>query len=513
MTSPYYQPSGQVPPTALPIALAFATAALPAGWLYAWLIMHLPLVVNFFVASGLVLCLSYIVHAATSRAKVRNARWAGRMALGIAGLAWYFQWAAWCALTVHDRAAPVGEHVLQTFAGFAMQPWTMVPFAGALAESGTLRFDGWALSGGWLYAIWLFELWMLVYIPPVWARIRADEPFCEVSGTWAEKIEVPHKFALIDDPDKARELLECDPGQVRALLWNAAGEESPAHAKATLYRCRNADSYISVANVARKSPGSGKGGTVTKPVVEYLRLPCIDPDALLRSWAAEPAASAPDHEADADASPNPPELADAIAHLEAGRYAETLDAAAPYVASGEPGLRADANRLCALACSRLGRWDEAVRSWEALYADEPTAHNALQLATSSVMVADVAKGSDWIEKAMAMNGISGEMPHLLILTNFVTALTRAGQLKAVMPYLNKIRQAYIDVGQTDPTVLYLHRMPLFDVFLTQSSAIVRSELNAEQGRNWYLSMLPHLDDRGRAELSAWVASRFGDAPL
>jgi tetratricopeptide (TPR) repeat protein len=511
MTSTYYQPSGQVPPTALPIGLAFAMLALPTAWLYAWLTIHLHVVVNFFVAAGFMLWLLYIVHAATSRAKVRNARWAGRMALAIAVLAWFFQWAAWCALIIHERAAPVGEHVLQTFAGFALQPWTMVPFAGALAETGTLRIDGWALSGGWLYAVWLLELWMFVYIPPVWARIRADEPFCEASGTWAEKIEVPHKFAVIDNPDKAREVLECDPAQVRALLWNAAGEDSPAYAKATIYRCRNSDSYISVQNIIQKSRGSGKGETVTKPVVEFLRLPSIDPDALLSNWAAEPAASAPGHEDVAD--PNPPELVNAIAHLEAGRYTEALDGASPHVTSSESGLRTDARRLCALAFSRLGRWEEALHNWEALFEDEPTAHNALQVATSSAMVADVAKGGTWIEKAMSMNGISGELPHLLILTNFVTALTRAGQLEAVMPYLDKIRQAYIDVGRTDPTILYLHRMPLFDVFLNQSGAIVRSELNPEQGRNWYLAMLPHLDESGKAELTEWVASRFGDAPV
>jgi hypothetical protein len=37
------------------------------------------------------------------------------------------------------------------------------------------------------------------------------------------------------------------------------------------------------------------------------------------------------------------------------------------------------------------------------------------------------------------------------------------------------------------------------------------EQDQEQGRHWYAAMLPHLDERGRTELSEWLGNQFGQA--
>lgn len=68
-----------------------------------------------------------------------------------------------------------------------------------------------------------------------------------------------------------------------------------------------------------------------------------------------------------------------------------------------------------------------------------------------------------------------------------------------------------ELGVTDPTVLYVNRMPLFSAFLGNSVPIVRAALNPEQGRGWYTAMVPHLDDRGNAELGEWLDTRFSAA--
>jgi hypothetical protein len=240
-------------------------------------------------------------------------------------------------------------------------------------------------------------------------------------------------------------------------------------------------------------------------VLEFLRVTNIAPDELMRRL--NQTAESTSEEGCVTEGPPPPELAAALDHLDADHYEDALVAAAPYVASDQSGLRTDANRLCALACSRLGRWGEAVAYWRTLLNDEPTAHNTLQHATSVVMDGDLVTGKILIDKARSMNETSGEMPDLLMLTNFVTALTEAGEVAAAMPYLDDIRQAYVDVGVTDPTLLYVRGMPSLNVFLNKSWPIVCAALNQTQWLGWYTAMLPHLDGRGNTELNEWLANR------
>jgi hypothetical protein len=508
MTSPYYRPSGRVPPMAIPIALLCSTAVLPTAFAYAWLTLHAPFVFNFFIAFGFSALIGVVVKYVATLGKVRDARWMSRAGTATALAAWYCQWAAWTAITLQNRAAhPVGASVIETFADIATHPWSMISFAIDISETGTIDIGGWRISGGVLFAVWLLELWMHLIVPPLMGRMRADDPFCEVSDTWAKKIAVPRRFAFIDSPAVVIELLETDPQQVISVLapWT---DESLNYSEVVIYGGRGAESYVSITNVVVTSPRDGSKKSA-QPVVEFLRFPDMGADDLLRDLT-EPRPSHADN-GNSDERPTPVELASALDHLQSDRYEAVLEAAMPYVASEQSSLRTDANRLCALASTRLGRWSEAVVYWQRLIDDERTAHNALQMATSAVMAGDFRKGVTWVEEAKTLNAESDELPGLMILTNFVTALTNAGQTTTAMRYLDEIKQAYVDIGVTDPTVLYVKRMPFFSAFLENSGPIVRVALNKEQGRRWYTVMLPHLDDRGNAELTEWLDSQFGAA--
>ncbi|WP_227495421.1 hypothetical protein, partial [Pseudomonas aeruginosa] len=87
----------------------------------------------------------------------------------------------------------------------------------------------------------------------------------------------------------------------------------------------------------------------------YLRLPGMDAERIIEECSASTAMNAGAAQAD------PPELADAIDHLGAGRLEEALAGALPHAAATQDGLRIDAIRLCALASARLGRWAESLR--------------------------------------------------------------------------------------------------------------------------------------------------------
>jgi tetratricopeptide (TPR) repeat protein len=237
-----------------------------------------------------------------------------------------------------------------------------------------------------------------------------------------------------------------------------------------------------------------------------MRLPGIDPDDLIRELSeAIPQQSGANAEKD---RPTPPELEAAVAHLDVHQYEAAFTAAVQFVQSSEKDLRSDANRICGLASSRLGRWNDAVNYWDALFDDEPSAFNALQVASSLAMAGAIDQGKLWLERAKTLNEVSKELPGFTIQTNFITALTQSGQMLAAMPYLEEIRQFYIAFGITDPTILFANRHPFFETFLNNSVPIIRTVLDATEGRAWYLAILPHLDDRGKTELSEWMKEQF-----
>jgi hypothetical protein len=508
MISPYYRPSGRASLTALPIAILGCAALLPAAFAYAWLTLRAPFVLNFFIAFGYSYLIGVVVKYVATLGKVRNARWMGRVGCGMALAAWYCQWAAWIAMSIASAKHPVATSIIDTFISTAMHPSTMLSFAIDISKTGTISIGSWQVTGGLLAAVWLMELGMHLLVAPQMGRMRAGDPFCEVSNTWAEVIVVPGRFAFVDAPAAVAQSLETDPRQILSVLMPCT-EDAANYSEVVIYGAGGTESYVSITNVVVTASPKGESKKTAQAVLECLRVPDMDANELLRHLTA----LGPDQSGQVNSSerPTPPELAPALDHLEADRYQAALEAALPYVASPQSFLRTDAIRLCALASSRLGLWSEALVYWQRLTDDELTAHNALQSATSAVMAGDLPQGETWLKEATKLNATSGELPGLLILTNFVTALTQAGLSAAAMPYLEQIRQAYVDIGVTDPTVLYVNRMPAFGAFLDNSSPVIRAALDQERGRGWYAAMAPHLDDRGNAELSQWLDSHFDTA--
>lgn len=120
------------------------------------------------------------------------------------------------------------------------------------------------------------------------------------------------------------------------------------------------------------------------------------------------------------------------------------------------------------------------------------------------MAGELARGESWLDRAFAINGASQEMPGIAMETNFISALTQSGNPQAALPYLERLKDVYMALGITDPTFLFLRHVPRFDMFLEQSVKILDAGMDAEQKRDWYASMLPHLDDDGKTMLTAWM---------
>ena len=477
MTYTLYLPSGRVPLLSVPLAAACLAVIVPAAIGYAWLQLQVPAVLGFFVACLFALFMASGVKRVCALGKVRHPGWMGWAGILVGLGGWYVQWAAWA--TLH-----AGSHDLAGVLHMAIHP----------AEVAGHALDAvWPAQGGARYLVaasWLGEFWMLLFFPHYMGKMRAEEVFDEAAGAWARYEELPNKFKPVGQPDLLRVFSER--GQTLAhILHVEADEASTQFARLRVYRLAGNEQLVSIVNVEVK----GKEGA--EKIVEswpgkYLYVPTPELDQLLATTAGT-------------AEVDPPELAEAIERLQAGDAEAAFQAALPFIAADEQCLYCDANRICALACSQLERWTQALAYWQALFSKEATAHNALQVATSAVMANEPAHGAAWAETAHTINKSSREMPSISIITGMLSALSRAGLHGNAMPFLEELKSIYTQLQVTDPTVLFAHRMPLFHVFLEKSTPIVTDVLGAQGGRGWFSSMLPHLDERGKAELTAWLA--------
>lgn len=508
MTSPYYLPSGRLPVVAVPLTALGAMATLPAAWLYGVATAHVPLFLDFLLLSAFALWIGWISRTIASKAKVRNPKWMGKLGIVVGVAAWYSQWTAHASVILRD-AKLIDGTVPQAFITTLADPVKVLGVASGLMER------GWSWAGfhapGFVVAVfWLAECWILLGFAHLFGRMRAAEPFCEKSGTWSKKIEVPYKFAFVEDIDSVARLLEAWPDQLVATLRPLAKGAEQRYTKLTIYRCADGcEPYVSMTRYrveSAKQRAEEKG----QLIVDFLKVPSTNADELFS--ACKQIAEAPLDEEGGTQRPTPDQLSQAVEDLTNDRFDAALEAALPYVQADDRNLRTDATRVCALASARLGRWQQSLDYWRSLSEYERSAHNALQVASTAVMAGQPELGDEWFRKAYAMNLAWPEMPAMNILTNFVTALTQTGQMRAALPHLDEIKKTYERIGRTDPTYLWSHQVPLFCTFLEKSAPVIRAIMDVEQGRSWYLSMVPHLDDSGKDELRAWLEKDFSGAP-
>ncbi|WP_035055093.1 hypothetical protein [Andreprevotia chitinilytica] len=208
-------------------------------------------------------------------------------------------------------------------------------------------------------------------------------------------------------------------------------------------------------------------------------------------------------------------LAEPIAALQNGQLEEAIRLAAPFLDSARADVCADAFRLGALAKSRLQDWPAAFNDWLALFELEPTSHNALQLASASVMCGEVARGEAWFAKYREIDEKTPSFPLVSATTNFISACNQSGHVQAALPYLEWMRDLYRHVGITDDTFLYLRGVPFLSTFLENSGPMIAAILPPAEFKAWFEQMIPELDEDGGAMVRNWLDQQAApiDSPV
>jgi hypothetical protein len=507
MSNRYYEPSRRMPATVIMLWFLTSLIMLPVAWLYAWLLRFgsLGLLVGvYFLIFGA--CCGLAAHVTAKWGKARDPGQMAKIGALIGLLAWYFQLAVWLSfLSEHPAVALVANGAPAGIVDFATAPVKMAALLANLRDAKLIDGSGQLLIGRSPLAGWIMELIFLVSVPTIIGYARCLKPFCETGGEWGKIHKLPNRYACINDPEEFTRQLESDPRALLARL-TAVPPSSEGFTRVELTCCdASKKAFLSIRNT-EITLKDGTSKSKESLVVCNLSIDTALAHDLIGGRSGESL------DPPTPLEPDPPELRAAIDHLANHDYAAVLLLAAPYLSSADERLCKDAIRLSALASSRTNQWSSALDFWRSLFDREATAHNALQVATASVMAGHVAQGRQWIETAGRMNATSRDVPGILILTNFITALKNSGHPTEALPYLDEVKEIYEDLHITDPTFLVLRGLPLFESFIENSRPVVTTAFPVKEAAQWYETMIPHLDAAGATELRRWLRAGMPALP-
>lgn len=222
---------------------------------------------------------------------------------------------------------------------------------------------------------------------------------------------------------------------------------------------------------------------------------------MLLSWFKRLfSASAPELTPEGD----PVVLVPAIEAIKRDDVAKALALAEPFLKSRHQVVSLDALRLCALASSRLARWDQANLYYLRLTRLEVSVHNTLQVATTALMCGEIEHSRQQFDLAIELNEVRHEMPQGQMHTAYLSAVSQSGHLVEGFHHLEWLKQTMMAVPSLDGTFLMLNGLPFFEVFLEKSLPILRACLAPAALSAWYGEMRDKIDTDKRPLLDAFI---------
>lgn len=366
--------------------------------------------------------------------------------------------------------------------------------------------------------IWALEFVVLGGLSIHLARDQALKPYSETCKAWTIDEAGGEVFLGATPPEDIRRWLEND--GVSSLMTMPRADRLQATPLASTWSTLKITGHklegdtstfwLTLEHVSSLRTSEGKVKSFAEDIFKYWQ---ISPEdyARLMAYLHDAERTAPE-EKDDDSSassmdrPTPEALQPALAALQAGNSATALALAEGYRTHPDTHVSMDAVNLCALALSELKRWPEAYDAFLQLYERLPTAQNALQLASTSVMAGQLIRGQAWYDRAESINTQTGEMPSPRLRTAFLSALEQAGEFEACEPLLAWLRDCYSTVSSTDSQILWNYGLPFFSEFLRKSLPLLRPHLDDAQLHAWYAVIRPQLDTDGQRAIDEHLSS-------
>lgn len=284
MSAFYYQPSGRFTTSGvILLLLGGLVAAVPLAFIYIYGVWYIPFIyLNFFFTLIFAGLLGWILQGLVQAGSIRNPALAGALGALVGVWAWYVQWCVYITLlagagevesfgssfsVAHTAFEP------EAFLYYLTHPAEVLSILPVLAEEGTWSISKTVVSGLFLYLVWLAEFVLIVVICWYLPRNKAQKPYSEMAGQWAEKVSLPHPTAHFADTAATRAALEAADWHHLQLRPTDSSDIDP-HGRLHFYRApADADCcYLSLENVTYEIDKKGKSTAKSTDVLEYLRV-------------------------------------------------------------------------------------------------------------------------------------------------------------------------------------------------------------------------------------------------
>lgn len=512
---PTYTPSGRLAARTIPVVLFLGLpVALLSGWIYAQIIVTskwipLSIFICAFASTIIALCITGVFKFSRSRSVRFNKYAAGFLAFVVL-------WARWIT-SLMEYGLP---EAAANFAASGPIGWFHT-FVQLVSHLQTISPD----SVSWPFMImgWALEMLFLISIVSTLSGLSADEAFSEVAGESAKK-DFDGELFWPDGHSSGILALLRQRGASALLDFQRASELTAGAVASQWWTLRVRGKSVKSDPDARwldlnlmehTRDEKGKISSTRKPLLASLCISNADYASLalfLTGEATESAEASLETTANCEREsishtdrPTPLELEPAVTALQAENFGTALALAKPHCMHPEDAVRADAHRLCALAHARLQQWQDAFEHYHSLFEMEPTAFNAMQLATTSVTGGQLLRGHAWFERAEEINTRSNEIPQPRMRTHYISALEQAGEFAAAKPHLDWLADAYRLARTSDDHQLWCYGLPFFQEFLNKSLPILQACCSESDIREWYERIRPDLDDDGKDAIDRHLA--------
>lgn len=296
MEQTYYKNAGGAPLGGMVLTLVIGIiGAVILGGVYAaaiWFGPFLYLNILFVIVFGILL--GMVVGKAALKGHLRSLGMVLLLALVVALIAEYVQWAAYITLFAHAGEATTfgsGKSAFglvstsfdfTTFAYALAHPLDMYTLANAIALEGFWSFDNYMPVGPALWAIWGAELLIIIIACLISARKQVDRPYSENTGCWMDKQELPSALPYIQDPKEFARQLEAGNYKMILEAETMPDNKRESRAKLTLFSCPNdSHAYLSATNFK-----AVKKKVKTAKVMKYLKLDYAHAQRIVRHMGA-----------------------------------------------------------------------------------------------------------------------------------------------------------------------------------------------------------------------------------
>jgi hypothetical protein len=286
-----YRPSGRFDSRALLAIVGVALAAAALAWPYQRLVDWIPFIyLNVLMTLGLGMALAFLLRWALRWGKVRSPSMAWGAAIGVVlvAVAASFYWAYRISVPdvyegLKEYAASEGEEPVsyEEFQElFTFDEWreARVESGWSIGSVGRSGGGGLALTGPFVYAIWLVEAGILVFFAAQAARGAAAVPFCETCDRWSE----PKALGPWHHSDAAALREAARKGDTAALLTprpHSLSDETATYVVHSCPDCREGG-FVDV-TASRVVQSQGKTKVKSDALVRGLSVSSAQRDALL----------------------------------------------------------------------------------------------------------------------------------------------------------------------------------------------------------------------------------------